>query len=193
MEWRRSLDLLSPEQRSWWEVTLQLQLLTGMGSAELCSLWQQQGPREQHGPVSGEAQMGLRTGSASEGSDMAAQGSGHSAELLAFKQCLGNALRHRVWILGGPLWSLELGLMILVGSFQIRIFYDSIILWSHWQYSHGTYFFVSRFGLAAMLLVHNCAWRQLFQPRSQAGQNCWYWISMNCHICTHLLLCSTSV
>jgi len=37
------------------------------GSAELCSLWQRQGPRERHGAVSGEGQWGLGKGSAPEG------------------------------------------------------------------------------------------------------------------------------
>jgi len=30
------------------------------GSAELCSLWRRQGPREWHGAVSGEGQLGVR-------------------------------------------------------------------------------------------------------------------------------------
>jgi len=36
-------------------------------SAELCSLWQRQGPRERHGAVPREGQWGLGTGSAPEG------------------------------------------------------------------------------------------------------------------------------
>ena len=30
------------------------------GSTELCSMWQRQGPRERHGGVSGEGQLGIR-------------------------------------------------------------------------------------------------------------------------------------
>ena len=33
---------------------------------------------------------------------VAAQGSGHSPRLPEFKESLGNTLRHRIWILGGP-------------------------------------------------------------------------------------------
>jgi len=33
------------------------------------------------------------------------QGSGHSPELLEFKWCVDNALRRRIWILGGAVWS----------------------------------------------------------------------------------------
>ena len=53
------------------------------GSAELCSVWQRQGPKERHGAVSGEEQWELGTGSASEGGQalaQAAQGSGHRSE-----------------------------------------------------------------------------------------------------------------
>jgi len=39
------------------------------------------------------------------------------------------ALRHTVWFQSGPVWSQELSLVILVGPFQLRIFYDSMILW----------------------------------------------------------------
>jgi len=35
-----------------------------------------------------------------------------------------NGLRHRVWILGGAVWHLRLDLMILMGPFQLRMFYD---------------------------------------------------------------------
>ena len=48
---------------------------------------------------------GLGTGSSLEGGqalEWAPQGTGHSPRLLAFNKCLDSALRHRVWILGGP-------------------------------------------------------------------------------------------
>ena len=61
------------------------------------------------------------------GMEQAAQGSGHSPELLEFKECLDAALRHRVCCLGGPVWSQELDLMVLVGPFQFGISNDSMI------------------------------------------------------------------
>ena len=62
------------------------------------------------------------------GMEQPAQGSGHSPELLEFKECLDNTLRHRVWILDGPVWSQELDSVFLVGLFQFRIFYVSMVL-----------------------------------------------------------------
>jgi len=41
---------------------------------------------------------------------------------------LDSALRHRVWVWGGTLWSRGLDLMILVGPFQLGVFCDSVIL-----------------------------------------------------------------
>lgn len=43
------------------------------------------------------------------------------------KGYLDNALRHRVWFLGGAVWCWELDSMILVGLYQLRIICDSII------------------------------------------------------------------
>lgn len=51
------------------------------------------------------------------------QSSGHSPRLLEFKECLDNALRHKVWVLSGPMWSHELNSKFLVGPFQLQIFY----------------------------------------------------------------------
>ena len=62
-----------------------------------------------------------------------AQGSGHSPELVEFKECLNNALRHWVWILDGAVQSRELNLMILLSPFQLKIFCDSIIM-QFWVY-----------------------------------------------------------
>ena len=59
--------------------------------------------------------------------EQAAQGSGHSPELPVFKEHLDNALRHRVWFLGGLVWKQGLDAMILVGPFQVGIFYASVI------------------------------------------------------------------
>lgn len=47
-----------------------------------------------------------------------AQGSGHSPELPHLREYLG---------LGCPSWSQELGSMILVGPFQLGIFFDTVI------------------------------------------------------------------
>ena len=48
--------------------------------------------------------------------------------MLEFKECLDTAVRHRVWILGGAVWSQELDSVILTSPFQLWIFYDSVIL-----------------------------------------------------------------
>ena len=37
--------------------------------------------------------------------EQAAQGSGHGPKLMEVKECLDNTLRHRGWILSGPVWS----------------------------------------------------------------------------------------
>lgn len=64
------------------------------------------------------------------------RGSGHGtgcpgkwAQPQVFRQHLDSALRNRVWILGGPVLSQDYNSMILVGLFQIRIFYNSVILY----------------------------------------------------------------
>jgi len=57
-----------------------------------------------------------------------AQGSGYGTELLEFKKSLDNDLRRKSLILGGAVKSQEFDLMILMGSFQLRIFCDSLIL-----------------------------------------------------------------
>ena len=44
------------------------------------------------------------------------------APVLEFKECLDSALRRRVWILVGPVWSQGLG------PFQLRISYDPVIV-----------------------------------------------------------------
>ena len=41
---------------------------------------------------------------------------------LEFKKHLDNALRHMVRFLGGPVWSQELDLIILMSPFQLGIF-----------------------------------------------------------------------
>ena len=51
--------------------------------------------------------------------EQAAQGSGNGPRLLEFKEHLDNTLRHRISISGGPVWSQDLDLMILVDPFQL--------------------------------------------------------------------------
>ena len=51
-----------------------------------------------------------------------AQGNGHGPRLLEFEECLDTALSHRVWILGGAVWSQGLHSVILAGPFQLKIF-----------------------------------------------------------------------
>ena len=51
----------------------------------------------------GEGQLGVRERpQRAVGMEQAAQGSGHSPELPEFRKCSDTALRHRVWVLGGP-------------------------------------------------------------------------------------------
>lgn len=64
--------------------------------------------------------------------EQAAQGGGHRPELLEFKKHSHNALRHRVWIWSGAVWSQALDLEILMCPFQLRIVYSSITL-SFWK------------------------------------------------------------
>lgn len=58
----------------------------------------------------------------------------HRAVVTAFSlpklnKHLDNILRHMVWFLGGAMWSQGLDSIILMGPFQLKIFYDSVILW----------------------------------------------------------------
>jgi len=76
----------------------------------------------------GHSDWALGNGSSTEcgwALEQTPQSSGHSPRLLEFKECLDNALRHRIWALGGSLWSQELGTEILLGPFQRGIFCDS--------------------------------------------------------------------
>ena len=56
------------------------------------------------------------------------QGGGHGTKLPQHEGCLDSALRHKVWILGAAACSQELDLTIPVSPFQLRIFYDDMIL-----------------------------------------------------------------
>jgi len=47
---------------------------------------------------------------------------------MELKESLDTALRHRVWMLGGAVWSQGLGSMIPMDPFQPRIFCDSMTL-----------------------------------------------------------------
>ena len=75
------------------------------------------------------------------GTGSAPQGGGHGTgcpgqwaqpKCQSSRCILDNALRHRVlsdiWILSGPVWSQELGSMILVGPFQLTIFCVVMVL-----------------------------------------------------------------
>lgn len=55
------------------------------------------------------------------------QETGRSPELPKLKEHFDATLRHRVWVLGGTVWSQELASVILVGPFQLRTFCDSMI------------------------------------------------------------------
>lgn len=60
------------------------------------------------------------------GMEQPAQGSGHGPKLPELRERLDTALRHWVWILGGPVWRRELGLMIRVGPSHLGMFCFSI-------------------------------------------------------------------
>jgi len=101
-------------------------------SAELCSLWQQQNPKEQHGAVSGQVRLGVRGrfytrawwawDRLSRGVVMDLSCQSSRSTWTTFSD-----LRHQIWIWGGPVWIQGLDSLILVGPFQFRIFYHSII------------------------------------------------------------------
>ena len=80
--------------------------------------------------MSGEGQLGIRERGCTRGR-WAWNGmhrAAGTAPVLEFKEHLDTALRHRIWILSGSVWSQGLDLMVLMGPFQLRIFYDSMIL-----------------------------------------------------------------
>ena len=89
------------------------------GRAELCSVWQRQGPRERHGAVSGEGQLGVRKGVCTRGwwSWNGLHRAVGMAPVLEVKECLGTAPRHRIWILGGAAYRCEMDSMILMCLF----------------------------------------------------------------------------
>lgn len=74
---------------------------------------------------------GLGKGSSPESGkelEQAPNSSGHCPKLTEFWEHLDNALRHKVWLLCGLLWSQELDL-ILVSLVKLGIFCDSVVLW----------------------------------------------------------------
>jgi len=60
------------------------------------------------------------------GMEQAAQGSGHSPELLELQEYLYRALRHRVWVLGWCCMEPGVGLNDPCAFFQLRIFCNSM-------------------------------------------------------------------
>ena len=56
------------------------------------------------------------------------QGSGHGTKLNRVQEVSGQHSQMYGLILGGPVWSQELDLVILMGPFLLRIFCDSLIL-----------------------------------------------------------------
>ena len=76
--------------------------------------------------MSGEVQLCVRDRVCSRewsGTEQAPQGSDHGTKLLELKEHLDSALRCRVWILGGTMWSQELDSGILGDPLQFRISY----------------------------------------------------------------------
>jgi len=60
------------------------------------------------------------------GMEQAPWGSGHSSEQPEFEDHLDSALRHRVWILGGPVWCQGLDSVILWVPSSLGYYYDSV-------------------------------------------------------------------
>ena len=78
--------------------------------------------------MSGEGQLGVRDRGCTRG-QWAWNGPPRAVawpQGLEFKECLDTDLV--VWILGVPMWSQDLDSAILMGPFQLRIFYDIIFL-----------------------------------------------------------------
>ena len=59
--------------------------------------------------------------------EQTAYGSEHGPELPEFKEPFDNTIRHRVWILGGPVWSQGFDSVTHVSPFQLGLFYGSIV------------------------------------------------------------------
>lgn len=80
-----------------------------------------------HGPTKGFLVLGSGRptfSSRAKGMDQAPQGSGHGTKS---KKHLNNSLRHRVWILDGPLWSPKWNSMDAVHCLQLGISCDSAL------------------------------------------------------------------
>jgi len=97
--------------------------------------WQQQDPRGQHGTASGKVWSRVLGKGSSQGSGWALehspQGNGDDTKRtrrVALKKSLDKTLRNMVWILGDSLWNQELDSVIHMRDFQLRILYDSVIL-----------------------------------------------------------------
>ena len=132
------------------------------GSAELCSVWQRQGPRGRHGAVSGEGQLRVRERVCTRGwwawnGLPRAAGTG---PVLEFWECLDSALGHRVWILSGAVWSQELDSAVLVGPFQLGIFSCSVISTCFWRRMEVWQ------SLSFYIVQSSLKW-------SQRGRDCW--------------------
>jgi len=52
------------------------------------------------------------------------EGGRHGSKLTEFRECLDNALRHKVGILGGPVWDQRLESVDVMLPFHLRIFCD---------------------------------------------------------------------
>jgi len=78
----------------------------------------------------GRDSWGLGTGAAPEGSGhgMGCPGQWARPQVLEFKEHLESTLRHRGWILSGPVSRQELYLMILMCPFQLRMFCDPLFV-----------------------------------------------------------------
>lgn len=88
------------------------------------SLWcQWQYPREWHGTASGE---GIRKGFFPRALEQAPKGSGHDIKPTRAQETLGQHSQTNYLLWGASVWSQELDSMLVIGPFQLAIFYDSM-------------------------------------------------------------------
>jgi len=60
--------------------------------------------------------------------EQSSQGRGHGSKPEELEKHLDKALRYIVWLLSGSMWIQQLDSIFFVDPFQLRIFYDSVII-----------------------------------------------------------------
>jgi len=131
----QSLHVLRPEQRSWREASWQPTAPHSERgvSAVLCSLVMLTEPERTASSCVWEYQVGYQEKLLHQWMmNISPEQRTPGPNLTIFKEHLDKALRHRIWILGGPLWKLwrwDLDLMVLVSPFRLRTF-CAFMIWA---------------------------------------------------------------